>query len=196
MSFVHLHNHTNYSLLDGAATIERYIKKAQKTGMTSLAITDHGNMFGAIEFYKMCRKAGINPIIGCEFCISHSHKERANKNQHHLIALAMSDKGYHNLMKLSSFAYKGGLGAVLCITHDVLESHNEDLIVLSAGIDGEVAESLLSGDYEKAKHIALWYKGVFGDRYYLEIQDHGLADEKKVLPLIKRLFTFFCGIEV
>ena len=191
MSFVHLHNHTDYSLLDGAASIPKYMAKAKATGMTSLAITDHGNMFGAVTFYEACRKEGINPIVGCEFYIASNRRDRSPSSEgnryYHLICLAMSDKGYHNLMELNSISYKEGFYYKPRIDHEVLKAHSEDIICLSACLAGEIAQNLLHDNYEKAKETALWYKSVFGDRYYLEMQDHGLPEDKKVLPLILRL---------
>ncbi len=191
MSFVHLHNHTDYSLLDGAASIPKYMAKAKECGMTSLAITDHGNMFGAVTFYEACKKEGINPIVGCEFYISHNRRDRSPSSEgnryYHLICLAMSDKGYHNLMELNSISYKEGFYYKPRIDHEVLEAHSEDIICLSACLAGEIAQNLLHDNYEKAKETALWYKSVFGDRYYLEMQDHGLPEDKKILPLILRL---------
>ena len=191
MSFVHLHNHSDYSLLDGAASIPKYVAKAKATGMTSLALTDHGNMFGAVTFYEACRKEGINPIVGCEFYITNNRKDRSPTSEgnryYHLICLAMSDKGYHNLMELNSIAYKEGFYYKPRIDHETLQAHSEDLICLSACLAGEVAQNLLHDNYEKAKERALWYKGVFGDRYYLEMQDHGLPEDRKILPLIMRL---------
>ncbi len=193
-NFVHLHNHSDFSLLDGAASIPRYIEKAKSCGMTSLAITDHGNMFGAITFYNACRQNGINPIIGCEFYVAPG--DRKDKSFHpneetyyHLILLAMSDKGYHNLMELNSIAWKEGYYYKPRIDKECLSRHSEDLICLSACIAGEVPRMILGSkrqdgmgrapSVEKAKEVALWYKNLFGDRYYLELQDHGIPDEKK-----------------
>ena len=191
MSFVHLHNHTDYSLLDGAASIPKYMAKAKATGMTSLAITDHGNMFGAVTFYEACKKEGINPIVGCEFYITNNRRDRSPSSDgnryYHLICLAMSDKGYHNLMELNSISYKEGFYYKPRIDHESLAAHSEDVICLSACLAGEIAQHLLHDNYEKAKETALWYKNLFGDRYYLEMQDHGLPEEKKILPLILRL---------
>ena len=153
MGFVHLHNHTDYSLLDGAASIPRYIEKARACGMTSLAITDHGNMFGAVTFYKACKANGINPIIGCEFYINpKDRRDRSPSSEgnryYHLILLAMSDKGYHNLMELNSIAYKEGFYYKPRIDDETLSSHSEDLICLSACIAGEIPQHLLRDDYE------------------------------------------------
>ncbi len=192
MGFVHLHNHTDYSLLDGAASIPKYIDKAVSCGMTSLAITDHGNMFGAVTFYKACKAKGINPIIGCEFYINpKDRRDRSPASEgnryYHLILLAMSDKGYHNLMELNSIAYKEGFYYKPRIDDETLSAHSEDLICLSACIAGEIPQHLLKNDYEKAKERALWFKNLFGDRYYLELQDHGLPEQKRINPLLVRL---------
>ena len=191
MSFVHLHNHTDYSLLDGAASIPKYIAKAKATGMKALAITDHGNMFGAVSFYEACKKEGINPIVGCEFYIADNRKDRSPSSEgnryYHLICLAMSDKGYHNLMEMNSISYKEGFYYKPRIDHETLAAHSEDIICLSACLAGEIAQLLLHDNYEGAKKKALWYKNLFGDRYYLELQDHGLDEDKKILPLLLRL---------
>ncbi|MBQ2258708.1 MAG: PHP domain-containing protein, partial [Spirochaetales bacterium] len=140
-SFVHLHNHSDFSLLDGAASISRYVEKAKALGMTSLALTDHGNMFGAVSFYEACNKNGINPIVGCEFYVA--PRDRRDKTSHdgeenyyHLILLAMSDKGYHNLMELNSIAWKEGYYYKPRIDRESLSAHSEDLICLSACIAG------------------------------------------------------------
>ena len=192
MGFVHLHNHTDFSLLDSAASIPRYMAKAKECGMEALAITDHGNMFGALTFYEACRKNGIKPIIGCEFYMN--PKDRRDKSPttegnryYHLILLAMSDKGYHNLMELNSIAYKEGFYYKPRIDNETLSEHSEDLICLSACIAGEIPQALLSGDYARAKERAQWFKDLFGDRYYIELQDHGLPEDKKLLPLLTRL---------
>lgn len=185
MGFIHLHNHTDYSLKESIATIPKYIEKARNCGMSSLAITDHGNMSGAIRFYEECRRTGINPIIGTEFNIA--AKDRHNNNNYHLILLAMNDEGYHNLMKLNSIAYTEGFHNEPRIDKETLSMFSSDLICLSACIEGEIPQLLLSDSYEKAKDSALWYKNLFGDRYYLEMQDHGLKEEKKVNQLLVQL---------
>jgi DNA polymerase-3 subunit alpha len=192
--FVHLHNHTDFSLLDGAASIPKYMAKAKEMGMTSLAITDHGNMFGALRFYNAAKDAGINPILGCEFyCNPPSHTEKpvpgAKKTrQYHLILLAMNEKGYHNLMELNSIAYTEGFYFKPRIDDELLKSHNEGLICLSACLGGEILQLLLQGQYEEAKQRALWFSSVFDDnRYYLEMQDHNLPEQKQTNPLLKKL---------
>ena len=187
MGFIHLHNHTDYSLMDSIASIPKYIEKACQCGMASLAITDHGNMSGAISFYKACRYAGINPIIGTEFNIAAKDRHKKNNNNYHLILLAMNDEGYHNLMKLNSIAYTEGFHKEPRIDKETLSQYSNDLICLSAGPEGEISQLLLSDVFEKAKDSAHWYKNLFGDRYYLELQDHGLKEEKKVNQLLAQL---------
>ena len=183
--FVHLHNHTDYSLLDGAATIDGYMKRAKELGMTALAITDHGNMFGAVSFYNACRKNGIKPIIGCEFYIAPGDRRKRTATPegdryYHLILLAMNDKGYHNLMELNAAAWTEGFYYKPRIDRAVLQQHNEGLICLSACIAGEVPKAIIRNEIDKAIEAASWYKSVFGDRYYLEIQDHGIPEESVV----------------
>lgn len=188
MGFIHLHNHTDYSLMDSIASIPKYIEKACQCGMASLAITDHGNMSGAISFYKACRHAGINPIIGTEFNIAEEDRHRRkNKNSYYLVLLAMNEAGYHNMMKLNSIAYTENYNKEPRITKEILSRYSNDLICLSAGLEGEISQLLLSDNYEKAKDSAFWYKNLFGDRYYLELQDHGLKEEKKVNKLLAQL---------
>lgn len=202
-NFVHLHNHSDFSLLDGAASISKYIAKAKEQNMTSLALTDHGNMFGAITFYKECERAGINPIVGCEFYIApHDRRDKTpsqngEETYYHLILLAMSDKGYHNLMELNSIAYKEGYYYKPRIDKETLEKYSEDVICLSACIAGEVPRMILGSkrndgtgrapSFEKALNAASWYKSVFGDRYYLELQDHGLPEQKIVNKELVRI---------
>jgi DNA polymerase-3 subunit alpha len=192
--FVHLHNHTDFSLLDGAAPIAKYMERAKSLGMSSVAITDHGNMFGAVRFYKAARDAGIKPIIGCEmYCNPTDHTERPvtggkRTHQYHLILLAMNETGYHNLMKLNSFAYTDGFYFKPRIDDALLQQYNEGLICLSACLGGEILQHLLNGQYDEAKERALWFASVFDDgRYYLEMQDHGLEEQKRTNPLLKRL---------
>ena len=162
-TFVHLHNHTDFSLLDGAASISKYMERARSLSMGSLAITDHGNMFGAVRFYNAAREAGIKPIIGCEFyCNPADYTERPasggkRTHQYHLILLAMNETGYHNLMKLNSLAYTNGFYFKPRIDDALLEAHNEGLICLSACLGGEILQHLLNGQYEEAKRRALWF---------------------------------------
>ncbi|MGD1816878.1 MAG: DNA polymerase III subunit alpha [Pleomorphochaeta sp.] len=193
-NFVHLHNHTDFSLLDGAAPINRYIQKAKEYNMTSLAITDHGNLFGALRFYSACKKEDINPIIGCEvYSNPEGHTQKKSMGyedttkRYHLILLAMNEVGYRNLMKLVSIAYTEGFYKKPRIDDALLEQYNEGLICLSACLGGEILQLLLADDYPRAKERALWFKNLFGDRYYLELQDHGLEEQKRTNPLLAKL---------
>lgn len=193
-SFTHLHNHTDFSLLDGAAPIDRYMEKAKEFGMHSLAITDHGNMFGALRFYFAAKKAGINPIIGCEFYsnpasrFDKSMQGGRKPHQYHLILLAMNETGYHNLMRLNSLAYTEGFYFRPRIDDELLKQYNEGLICLSACLGGEILQNLLQDQYDEAKERALWFASIFdNERYYLEVQDHGLAEQKRTNPMLKRL---------
>ncbi len=184
--FVHLHNHTDYSLLDGAASIKKYVERAKELGMDALAITDHGNMFGVLEFYHALRRAKIQPILGCEFYICPEGRFTKG-SRYHLILLAMNDKGYHNLMELNSIAWIEGFYSKPRIDRQCLAEHSEGLICLSACLAGELPGQLLSQNPEKAYETAKWYKGVFGDRYYIELQNHFLEEEETVLPLLAKL---------
>jgi len=175
--YVHLHNHTYHSVLDGMTKVGDLVGKVKDTGMQAVAITDHGTMSGAIEFYKAAGEVGIKPIIGMEaYVAARSHTDRdaqKDKARYHLIILAMNNTGYQNLMKLSTIANLQGYYYKPRIDHELLEKYNEGLIILSACASGEVGENLKTDNYEEAKKIASWYKSVFGDRYYLELQDHG-----------------------
>jgi DNA polymerase-3 subunit alpha len=184
-SFVHLHVHSEYSLLDGAARIERLVDRAVELGMTSLALTDHGVMYGAIAFYKACMRRGIQPIIGCEMYFTSGSLEDKGKRQdqpmYHLILLARSFTGYQNLMKLCSIAHIQGFHYKPRIDYAHLAQHAEGLIALSACLGGEVAQHLLHDRIEDARAAAYRYRELFGDDFYLEIQDHGLREQKKVM---------------
>jgi DNA polymerase III subunit alpha len=183
-NYVHLHNHTQYSLLDGLTKVPDLIEMVKASGMQSVAITDHGTMSGVIEFYKAATQAGIKPIIGMETYVAprkHTDKEAGkDKTPYHLILLAMNNTGYENLMRLSSIANLDGFYYKPRIDHALLEKYNEGLIVLSGCIGGEVGDALRNGQYDNAKSIAQWYKSVFGDRYYLEVQDHGHKNHPSV----------------
>lgn len=175
--YVHLHNHTQYSLLDGLTKVPKLIEYVKESGMTAVAMTDHGTMSGAIEFYKEAESKGIKPIIGMEgYVASRTIVDREpgkDKVYYHLIILAMNDTGYRNLMRLSSIANLEGVYYKPRVDHALLEKYNEGLIILSGCIGGEVGDSIRQGQYEKAIETASWYKKVFGDRYYIEVQDHG-----------------------
>ncbi|WP_228469242.1 DNA polymerase III subunit alpha [Paenibacillus sp. JNUCC31] len=190
-SFVHLHVHSEYSLLDGAARIPDLVNKAADLGMTTLALTDHGVMYGAIPFYKACMERGIKPIIGCEaYMTAGSRKERGSRKDqpiHHLILLAKNMTGYRNLMKLCSIGHLEGFHYKPRIDMESLAAHHEGIICLSACLGGEVPQHLLHGREEEAKRAALRYKNIFGADFYLELQDHGLSEQKRVNPQLIRL---------
>jgi len=175
--YVHLHNHTQYSLLDGLTRIPDLIEFVTKTGMEAVAMTDHGTLSGAIEFYKEATDKNVKPIIGIEtYVASRGHTDKdpqKDKARFHLILLAMDYEGYQNLMRLSTTANLDGFYYYPRVDHALLEKYNKGIIALSACMGGEVGAALRNGLYEDAKKIAIWYKSVFGDRYYLEIQDHG-----------------------
>lgn len=178
--YVHLHNHTHHSLLDGLTKIPDLVARVKDMGMTACAITDHGTMSGTIEFYKAAKAAGIKPIIGMEaYVAARGRADRdpqKDKARYHLILLAMNNTGYRNLMKLSTLANLEGMYYKPRIDHELLEQYNEGLIALSACASGELGEQLRLDNYAEAKRIASWYKSIFDDRYYLELQDHGHPD--------------------
>ncbi|MGO3701917.1 MAG: DNA polymerase III subunit alpha [Candidatus Saccharimonadales bacterium] len=178
--YVHLHNHTHHSLLDGLSKIPDLVNTVKDMGMEAVAMTDHGTMSGTIDFYKAAKKAGVKPIIGMEaYVAARGRADRdpqKDKARYHLILLAMNETGYKNLMKLSTLANLEGMYYKPRIDHELLEQYNEGLIALSACASGELGEQLRVDNYEEAKKIASWYKSIFGDRYYLELQDHGHPD--------------------
>ena len=184
MDFVHLHMHTEYSLLDGANKIKELVARVKELGMNAVAITDHGNMFGAIELYKECKSAGIKPIIGCEMYVaprSRFEKEaKLDTEPNHLVLLAMNNNGYKNLVKLVSIAYTEGFYYKPRIDLEVLEKYSEDIIALSGCMAGAVARKIIEKDYEKAEEVALKYKSIFKDRYYFEIQDNKYPEQMVV----------------
>lgn len=175
--FVHLHNHTQYSLLDGLTKIPALIDQVKEFGMNSVAMTDHGTLSGAVEFYTAANAAGVKPVIGIEAYVSprkHTDKDASHdKKYFHLIILAMNNEGYQNLMKLSTIANLEGFYYKPRIDRELLKKYNEGLIVLSGCINGEFGDALRQDQIDLARQTAEWYKGVFGDRYYIEIQDHG-----------------------
>jgi DNA polymerase-3 subunit alpha len=182
--FVHLHNHSDFSLLDGAASVPSMVARAKALGMTALALTDHGNMFGAAKFYDACKDAGIKPIVGCEFYVAGGSRfERTgteNGNKYwHLILLAKDKSGYKNLLKLSSAAYTEGFYYKPRIDFEILSRHAEGLICSSACIAGEIPSLALMGKEAEAEAVAMRYAELFGkDGFYLELQDHGIPEQK------------------
>ena len=189
--FVHLHTHSHYSLLDGVGKLEALIARAKELEMPALAITDHGNMYAALEFYQKALDAGIKPIIGYEAYVAPGSRfDKTEKRMYHLTLLAMNEQGYRNLLKLSSFAYTEGFYYKPRVDWELLKEYNEGLICLSGCLSGEVARTLKEGrgsaeSCEKARQILKRYLSVFGDRYYVELQDHGIADQQ--IPLQKEL---------
>jgi DNA polymerase-3 subunit alpha len=175
MSFVHLHVHTEYSLLDGLSKIKKLVGTVKDMGMNSVAITDHGNMYGAIEFYKACQKAEIKPIIGCEVytCIGSRHdKSGTNRKNHHLVLLAKNFQGYKNLMKLVSLGHIEGFYYKPRVDWELLQEYHEGIICLSGCLQGEVSSLIMSGNYEAAKSKAEQFQQLFGEDYYIELQRH------------------------
>ena len=193
--FVHLHNHTDYSLLDAAQTVEQMCNRVYDLGMDSIAVTDHGNLFAMIPFYKQAQAKGIKPIIGCEIYVAiNSHKDRqhittssSKRNYHHLVLLAQNVQGYRNLMKLCSIAYLDGFYYRPRVDKKLLRKYNEGLIATSACLAGEVTSYAAAGDYESAKKAALEYQEIFPNRFYLELQNHGIIEEKKAHVILKKL---------
>lgn len=183
--FVPLHIHTEYSLLDGAIRVKDLVNFAKDNDMPAIAITDHGVMYSAIEFYELAKENGIKPLIGCEFYV-HSgdiHEKNAHDNPlYHLILIAKDTKGYFNLIKLVSTAWCEGYYYKPRINFELLKDHHEGLVCCSACLGGEVLQNLLKGDKEKAKEVAKQYQNLFGEDYYIELQDHGLDDQKRTNP--------------
>ena len=192
MSFVHLHVHTEYSLLDGACRLDRLCGTAAERGQTALAITDHGNLFGAVDFYKAAKKHGIKPIIGCEvYVASRSRFDKVHgvdSERHHLVLLCKNETGYKNLTKMVSAAWIDGFYTKPRIDRELIEKYHDGLIALSACLAGEVPKLLSGGDYRKAKETALWYENIFGKgNYYLEMQNHGIPEQLTVNDGIMRI---------
>ena len=193
--FVHLHIHSEFSLLDGANRIKDLPVRAKELGMDAMAITDHGVMFGAIDFYKSCKKEGIKPIIGCEVYVaprSRFDREPGIDNKYnHLILLAKNNQGYKNLSKLVSLGFIDGYYYKPRIDLEILEKYSDGLVCLSACLAGSVNQALLNGQNEKAEEIALWHKRVFGEDYYIEIQNNGIKEQvlanQKLVQLARKL---------
>lgn len=194
MSFAHLHVHTEYSLLDGSNKIRECVSRVKELGMDSVAITDHGCMFGVIDFYKAAKAAGIKPVLGCEVYVapgSRFDKEAAGNGDdryYHLVLLAENDAGYHNLIKIVSKGYTEGYYYKPRVDMEVLENYHEGIIALSACLAGEVQRDLLRGMYEEGKAAALRYARIFGEgNFFLELQDHGLAEQRMVNQSLLRM---------
>jgi DNA polymerase-3 subunit alpha len=186
MSFVGLHIHSDYSLLDGASQLPDLVDRVVELGMPAIALTDHGVMYGAIELIKVCRNKNVKPIVGNEmYVINGDITVNARQRKYHQVVLAKNTQGYKNLTKLTTISHlKGmqgkGIFARPCINKDLLKQYKEGLIVTSACLGGEIPQTIIAGEFEKTREIAKWYKEVFGDDYYLEIQDHGYPEERLV----------------
>ena len=187
--FVHLHNHSDYSLLDGASPIPRMVARAAELHMPALALTDHGSLFGAVEFYQEARKAGVKPIVGMEAYVTRGQRTaRTRDTAHHLVLLARDEQGFRNLMRLSSLAFLEGFYYKPRVDHELLARHAQGLLALSACPKGEVASDLLDGNEEGAHRTAMMYRDLFGaDHYFLEIQDHGLEIEDRIRERVAAL---------
>ena len=193
--FVHLHIHSEFSLLDGANRIKDLPVRAKELGMKAMAITDHGVMYGAIDFYKACKKEGIKPIIGCEVYVAprtrFDKEPNIDNHYYHLILLAKNNQGYKNLSKLVSLGFVEGYYYKPRIDLEILEKYSEGLICLSACLAGAVNQALLNGQEEKAEEVALWHKKVFGEDYYIEIQNNGIPEQvlanQKLVKLARKL---------
>ena len=192
MSFVHLHVHTEYSLLDGACRIDSIMDRVKELGQTAVAITDHGVMYGCIDFYKAAKAAGIKPIIGCEVYVARRRMEDKvhglDKDPYHLVLLCRNRTGYENLCLLVSEAFQKGFYGKPRVDLELLEKHHEGLIALSACLAGGVAQYLMDENYDGAKTYALRLAGIFGEgNFYLELQDHDIQEQRAVNQGIRRL---------
>jgi DNA polymerase-3 subunit alpha len=193
-SFVHLHNHSDYSLLDGACRIDRLVEKTKQFGMPAVALTDHGNLFGAVEFYDKAHAGGVKPILGCEVYVAHgSRLEKGSAAggkaaYDHLLLLARNQDGYRNLMKLSSAGYLEGFHYKPRVDKDLLAKHAEGLICFSGCLRGEIPQLLVAGAIDRAREAADWYRQVYGlEHFYFEIQDHGISEERTVVRALLEL---------
>ena len=189
--FVHLHCHSHYSLLDGAGTIDRLVQRAKTLGMNSLALTDHGNLHGALEFYKKAKSAGINPIIGYEAYVAPGSRfirdaDSAKEASYHLTLLAKDRTGFRNLIRLASRAHLEGFYYKPRIDKELLEEYNEGIICLSGCVSSEFSRLILrgsdtAGSIEQAQDVAAWFSKIFGDRYFIEIMNNGISIQREQL---------------
>ena len=191
MKFVHLHVHSHYSLLDGLAKIDQLIGKAKELGMEALALTDHGNLYGAVEFYKKAKKAGIKPIIGVETYVAPNgrlnKRPKMDEKRFHLILLAKNNIGWQNLIKLVTLANLEGFYYKPRIDKELLEQCHEGLVCLSGCYSGEIAKLIAAKNFDEAEKVAAWYKNLFGGDYYLEIQPHTPELHEPTLKISKKL---------
>ncbi|MBP3435375.1 MAG: DNA polymerase III subunit alpha [Clostridia bacterium] len=192
MAFVHLHVHSEYSLLDGACRLDGLISRARDLGQTAVAVTDHGVMYGLVEFYKAAKKAGIKPILGCEAYVAprtrHDRQHGIDSDNHHLVLLCENETGYANLVRLISAAWTEGSYSKPRVDRELLSQYHEGLIALSACLAGEIPSALRQGNFDEARRLALDYQAIFGrDNFFLELQDHGIAEQKAVNRGLMRL---------
>ena len=192
MAFTHLHLHTEFSLLDGACRINKLMDHLNDIGQKSVAITDHGVMYGVIDFYKAAKEKGIKPIIGCECYVAersrHNKVHGLDSQRFHLVLLCKDNTGYQNLIAMVSKAWTEGFYTKPRIDRELLETHHEGLIALSGCLAGEIPQLLMRGEYDKAKETAEWYRDLFGEgNYYIEIQNHGLREQLDIMPDLVRL---------
>ncbi len=195
--FVHLHVHTDYSLLDGASSIKKLVSRAKELGMNALAITDHGNMFGALRFWKECKAQDINPLIGCEFYVAPENRTQrtgteAGNKYYHLVLIAKNEEGYRNLMVLTSRSYTEGMYYKPRIDEELIRQYSGGLVCLSACIAGQLPSLLMEGKTAEAEKLVRDYRGIFGpENYYIELQDHGIPEQKeaavKLIDIARRL---------
>ena len=191
--FVHLHNHSDYSLLDGAQTVQTLVNTIDDLGMDSVALTEHGNMFSVIPYYKTAKKSGVKPIIGCEVYVAVGSRfdkkttAEGGWGNNHLVLLAQNYTGYQNLMKLVTYGYLEGFYYRPRVDIDLIKKHSDGLICLSGCLKGEIPEKMIKGDWDGAKKAALRFSEIFDDRFYLEVQNHGIPDEIQNIENIKKL---------
>src|SRR3984893_17044559 len=188
--FVHLHNHTDYSLLDGACEIDQLMQVCAEQNMPAVGMTDHGNLFGAVQFYNSAKAKGIHPVIGCEVYVSNEgHKTRSTTDRYnHLVLLCENQEGYRNLINLVSTAYLDGFYYKPRIDTDLLAKHAKGLIGMSACLRGHIPETLLSDKHADARRLANTYGDIFGkNNFFLEVQDHHLEQDKRLTPELVRL---------
>ena len=188
--YVPLHLHTEYSLLDGAIRIGELLSFCKENNFPAVAITDHGVMYGDMELYELARDSGVKPLMGCEFYVHNgdiTEHDKTNNPCYHLVLIAKNNIGYQNIIKLTSIAWCKGRYVKPRINWELLEQYHEGLICCSACLGGEVLQSLLKNDYESAKAIAQKYKDLFGEDYYIELQDHGMEEQKRTNPELIRL---------
>ncbi|MBE6839604.1 MAG: DNA polymerase III subunit alpha [Ruminococcus sp.] len=191
-NFVHLHVHSEYSLLDGACRIKQLCRRAKEMGQSAIAVTDHGNMYAAIEFYNAAKAEGIKPIIGCEVYVAprtrHDKNDKLDRKPYHLVLLCKNNEGYKNLIKIVSAGFTEGFYGKPRVDTELLKKYSEGIIALSGCLAGEIARKLLNGEYENAKNTALGYRRIFGDgNYYIEVQDHGIPEQRQILPSLYKI---------